>query len=124
MASQRSYARSKSRISEGRLQELMKEYIGEPTDDCMKEEPGKVKGEPVVQAELCQVKQELAPIKAEQSGSRCLTSPARILQLYQVQDPWASETPSKKVKVEKVKVDIKVDIHVWIYAYGCVDIYV
>ena len=72
MASQRSYARSKSRISQGRLQELMKEYIGEPTDDCMKEEPGKVKSEPVVQAELCQVKQELAPIKAEQSGSLVL----------------------------------------------------
>ena len=118
MASQRSYARSKSTISQGRLQELMKEYIGEPTDDWMKEEPGKVKGEPVVKAELCQVKKELAPIKAEQSGSRCLTSPARILQLYQVQCS-ASETPSKKVKV-----DIKVDIHVWIYAYGCVDIYV
>ena len=79
----------------------------------VKGEPGKLKGEPVVKEELCQVKQELAQSKAEQSCPRCLTSPARILQLYQVQFS-ASETPSKKPKV---------DLHVWICAYECGDIY-
>ena len=34
----RSYARAKSTISLGRLQELMKEHIGEPTDDWMESE--------------------------------------------------------------------------------------
>ena len=35
MASMRSYARSKCTISQSRLQELMKEHIGDPTDDWM-----------------------------------------------------------------------------------------
>ena len=65
----------------------------------VKGERGKLKFEPVVKAELCQVKQELAESTAQQSGPRCLTSPARILQLYQLQFS-ASETPSKKVKVD------------------------
>ena len=81
--------------------------------------PGRLKDEPVVKAELGQGKEELAQSKAQPSGLRCLTSPAKILQLYQVQfssskDP-AAESPSKKVKV-----DIQKCVDIYMYICECI----
>ena len=75
----------------------------------VKEEPVKVKGEPVVKAELCQDKEELA----HRSGSRCLVEPSKILQLYGVHSA-ASESPRKKVKVAYTYVDVRINIYIYV----------
>ena len=60
---------------------------------------------------LCQVKQELAE-KSDLELS-CLTSPARILDLYKINFSPA-DIPRKKCKV---------DLHVWIYMYICIYVF-
>ena len=69
----------------------------------VKAELGFLKGEPVYNAQPCQVKKELG-----EGNASPRRTPATILQLYQVECP-AVQTPSKKHKV---------DLHVWIYIYN------
>ena len=68
----------------------------------VKAELGFLKGEPVYNAQPCQVKKELG-----EGNVSPRKTPAAILQLYQVECPRV-QTPSKKPKV---------DLHVWIYIY-------
>ena len=68
----------------------------------VKAELGFLKGEPVYNAQPCQVKKELG-----EGNVSPRKTPAAILQLYQVECPRV-QSPSKKPKV---------DLHVWIYIY-------
>ena len=69
----------------------------------VKAELGCLKGEPLYNAQPCQVKKELG-----ESSASPRRTPASILQLYQVQCP-AVQTPRKIHKV---------DLHIWIYIYN------
>ena len=80
----------------------VKEETLTPVQVELKAEPCQAKGG------LYQVKQE--PVKHEHS---CLTSPARILDLYKVNRSPA-DNPTKKCKV---------DLHVWIYMYICIYVF-
>ena len=68
----------------------------------VKAELGYLKGEPVYNAQPCQVKKELG-----EGNVSYRKTPSAILQLYQVECPRV-QSPSKKPKV---------DLHVWIYIY-------
>ena len=70
----------------------------------------------VVKAELGHGKEELAQSKAQPWSSRCLTSPKKIMQLYQVQFS-SSKDPAAESSSKKVKVDIQKCVDIYIYVY-------
>ena len=68
----------------------------------------------VVKAELGHGKEELAQSKAQPWSCRSLTSPKKIMQLYQVQFS-SSKDPAAESSSKKVKVDIQKCVYIYVY---------